>query len=70
MSRIPGKTAAGFSLSVVSRILPPERILRQRLGRSWRSPRQPRSHPPLVVSHRDNNTQRIAALDERAEALN
>ena len=25
--------------------------------------------PPLVISHRDSNTQRIAALDERAEAL-
>ena len=45
-----------------------ERILRQRLGRSWRSrPRAPR--PPLVVSHRENNTQRIAALDEQAEKL-
>jgi protein ImuB len=45
-----------------------ERIWRQRLGRSWRSHR-PQAMPPLVVSHRDNNTQRIAALDERAEAL-
>jgi protein ImuB len=45
-----------------------ERVLRQRLGRSWRSgPRRPR--PPLVFSHRENNTQRIAALDEQAEAL-
>lgn len=45
-----------------------ERVLRQRLGRSWRSgPRKPR--PPLVFSHRENNTQRIAALDEEAEAL-
>jgi len=44
-----------------------ERILRQRLGRSWRS--RPSQHLPLVISHRDNNTQRIAALDERAEAL-
>ncbi|CDX62825.1 Protein ImuB [Mesorhizobium plurifarium] len=44
-----------------------ERILRQRLGRSWRS--RPSHHLPLVISHRDNNTQRIAALDERAEAL-
>jgi len=40
-----------------------ERVLRQRLGRSWRSgPRK--SRPPLVFSHRENNTQRIAALDE------
>ncbi|CDX26066.1 Protein imuB [Mesorhizobium sp. ORS 3324] len=47
--------------------LPAERILRQRLGRSWRS--RPSHHLPLVISHRDNNAQRIAALDERAEAL-
>ncbi|TGQ50447.1 DNA polymerase Y family protein [Mesorhizobium sp. M1C.F.Ca.ET.193.01.1.1] len=44
-----------------------ERILRQRLGRSWRS--RPSQHLPLVISHRDSNAQRIAALDERAEAL-
>jgi protein ImuB len=59
--------------------LPAQRILRQRLGRSWRSnsPREgtPRTdsheqdHPPLVVSHRHNNTQRIVALDEKAAAL-
>ena len=48
--------------------LGPERIWRQRLGRSWRS-RQPQTRLPLVVSHRDSNTQRIAALDEQAEAL-
>ena len=47
--------------------LPAERILRQRLGRSWRS--RPSDHLPLVISHRDKNAQRIAALDERAEAL-
>lgn len=54
-----------------------ERILRQRLGRSWRSGRptanvpmngQPASRP-LVVSRLDRNARRIAALDERAEAL-
>ncbi len=45
-----------------------ERLLRQRLGRSWRShPRQGR--PPLVVSRQENNTQRIAALDEEAQRL-
>jgi protein ImuB len=45
-----------------------ERLLRQRLGRSWRSlPWQGR--PPLVVSHQENNTQRIAALDEEAARL-
>jgi protein ImuB len=47
--------------------LGPERIWRQRLGRSWRSRGEKR--PPLVISHRDQNTQRIAALDEQAEAL-
>jgi protein ImuB len=52
--------------------LPADRILRQRLGRSWRSgeaQRQRRKNPPLVISHRENNAQRIAALDEQAEAL-
>jgi len=49
-----------------------ERILRQRLGRSWRSRPSDHpapSHPPLVISHRQGNAQRISALDERAEAL-
>ena len=45
-----------------------ERLLRQRLGRSWRS-LPPQGRPPLVVSHQENNTQRIAALDEEAERL-
>jgi len=49
--------------------LAPERILRQRHGRSWRlrPPSTPR--PPLALSHRDRNAQRIAALDERAQML-
>ncbi len=47
--------------------LGPERIWRQRLGRSWRS--RNGKMPPLVLSHRDENTQRIAALDAQAEAL-
>src|SRR4051812_16611833 len=55
-------------LAVWFPFLGPERVWRQRLGRSWRS-RQPQTRLPLVVSHRDNNTQRIAALDEQAEAL-
>jgi len=42
-----------------------ERVWRGRLGRSWRS----RRRPPLAVSHRDRNAQRIYALDEQAEAL-
>jgi protein ImuB len=45
-----------------------ERLLRQRLGRSWRFlPRQDR--PPLVICRQENNTQRIAALDEEAARL-
>ncbi len=44
-----------------------ERVLRQRLGRSWRS--RPQLHAPLALSRHENNTRRIAALDERAEAL-
>jgi protein ImuB len=48
--------------------LGPERIWRQRLGRSWRS-RVDQATPPMVLSHRDSNTQRIASLDARAEAL-
>ncbi len=55
-------------LAVWFPFLGPERIWRQRLGRSWRS-RQPQTRLPLVISHRDSNTQRIAALDEQAEAL-
>jgi len=47
--------------------LGPERVWRQRLGRSWRS--RNGKMPPLVLSHRDENTQRIAALDAQAEAL-
>jgi protein ImuB len=48
--------------------LPAERVLRQRFGRSWRS-RMPATQPPLLFSSRENNTQRVAALDERAAAL-
>jgi protein ImuB len=43
-----------------------ERVLRKRLGRSWRS--GPKGLP-LVVSHQEKNSQCIAALDEQAEAL-
>ncbi len=49
-----------------------ERILRGRLGRSWRSGASRESgpaRPPLVVSRREDNTQRVHALDERAEGL-
>lgn len=52
--------------------LPTERIWRQRLGRSWRSrgrPEGPAKAPPLVISVRENNAQRIAAFDEQAASL-
>ena len=48
--------------------LPAERVMRLRFGRSWRT-QAPASAPPLVFSRRESNTQRIAALDARAEAL-
>jgi protein ImuB len=43
--------------------------LRQRLGRFWRSGPPAQDQPPLVISHREHNTQRIAALDEQAERI-
>ena len=48
--------------------LPAERIMRQRLGRLWRS-RVTNATPPLVFSRHESNTQYVAALDARAEAL-
>ncbi|MBX9454141.1 MAG: DNA polymerase Y family protein [Mesorhizobium sp.] len=53
-------------------LLPTERILRARLGRAWRSGARREGKgacQPLAVSRRENNTQRIAALDEAAAAL-
>ena len=44
-----------------------ERIWRRRLGRAWRG--NDAALRPLVVSHQDSNTRRIAALDRRAETL-
>jgi protein ImuB len=44
-----------------------ERIFRERSGRAWRTVAQ--DNKPLVISHQEKNTQRIAALDEQAEAL-
>lgn len=49
--------------------LPTERILRARLGRSWRSAAALDRQKPLVVARKDNNAWRIAALDEKAETL-
>jgi protein ImuB len=48
-----------------------DRILRRRQGRSWRSRPAIRATggTPLVVSRREINARRVAALDERAEAL-
>ena len=48
-----------------------DRILRRRQGRSWRSRpgTQAMRGVPLVVSRREVNARRIAALDERAETL-
>lgn len=45
-----------------------ERILRTRLGRSWRCAGA-HDGSPLVVSRREGGAWRIAALDEHAEAL-
>jgi protein ImuB len=44
-----------------------DRILRQRLGRDWRSGTG--QSQPLVLSRQENNSRRIAALDEKAERL-
>lgn len=53
--------------------LPTDRIMRQRLGRSWRADpataARRADHPPLAVSHDDRNARRIAALCERAAGL-
>ncbi len=45
-----------------------ERILRQRLGRCWRS-NGAADRAPLAISRLDRNSRLIVALDERAEAL-
>jgi len=48
-----------------------DRILRQRHGTSWRQTggKPADGIPPLVLSHHESNTQRIAAMNEAAEAL-
>ncbi|MBA3447570.1 MAG: DNA polymerase Y family protein [Pseudaminobacter sp.] len=48
--------------------LPSDRIFRQRLGRFWHSAPSAASQP-LIISHQENNTQRVAALSEQAEKL-
>lgn len=45
-----------------------DRIFRQRLGRSWRA-NPSLALSPLIISHREKNAQRVAALDEQAETL-
>jgi protein ImuB len=47
--------------------LPTDRLRRQRFGRSWRS--RSVKATPLVLSLRESNTQRVAALDALARAL-
>ena len=47
-----------------------DRILRTRLGRNWRCARSPDAlRPPLVISHRDSNAQRVAAICAQSAAL-
>ena len=48
--------------------LPVERVLRMRLGRSWRSAAAPERRP-LVVSRSEGNVRRVAAFDEKARGL-
>jgi protein ImuB len=47
---------------------PTDRIARKKWGLSWRSHGRPDA-PPIVCSSRLNNTMRLTALDEAAEAL-
>jgi protein ImuB len=68
MSLLPTISSPQRILALWLPLLSTERIFRHRFGKSWRS-RLPRGTPPLVVSHREDNTQRIAALDARASAL-
>lgn len=52
--------------------LPADRILRQRHGAGWRQRKgsgRRADFPPLVISQRQDNTQRVAFLDEQAERL-
>lgn len=49
-----------------------DRLIRRRFGRLWRSSPQGSGSAerlPLVIGHRERNALRIAALDEKAEAL-
>ena len=48
--------------------LPTDRISRKKWGLSWRSHGRPEA-APIVCSSRLNNTMRLTALDEAAEAL-
>ena len=48
--------------------LPTDRIARNKWGVSWRSTGIPADAPPLAVTARIKNAQRLAALDERAHA--
>jgi len=68
MSFMKGASAPQRILSLWFPHLPADRLLRQRLGRGWRSSG---SEPdrPLVFSQRESSTQRVAALDARARGL-
>ncbi len=48
-------------------LLSPDRVFRQRFGRAWRFDGAKRG--PLLFSTRQNNTQRVGALDEEAARL-
>jgi protein ImuB len=68
----PATTGVRRILALWFPYLSTERIRRRRLGRSWRSEGQREDRParaPIVVSCREKNAQRVAALDEEAEGL-
>ena len=68
MSFAKGTSTSQRILSLWFPHLPADRLLRQRLGRGWRA-RGLEPDRPLVFSQRESSTQRIAALDARAEGL-
>ncbi len=68
MNAVSAKDSQRF-LALWFPYLATDRLWRQRRGRSWRLEPGLPVGAPLVISHRENNTQRIAALDEQAESL-
>jgi len=66
------RTAERRILAIWLPHLSTDRILRRRYGAGWRMGRNesaPADFPPLVISQRENNALRIAALNEQAELL-